>query len=68
MPKLVFWNICGRTNTIPIKENDLGVVLVSGFSTTIFDMVLNNETDPLKMLLNKLNTPRYLKIKEVLND
>lgn len=68
MPKLVFWNICGRTNTIPIKENDLGVALVSGFSTTIFDMVLNNETDPLKMLLNKLNTPRYLKIKEVLND
>lgn len=68
MPKLVFWNICGRTNTIPLKENEAGVALVSGFSTTIFDMVLNNETDPLKILLNKLNTPRYLKVKEVLEN
>lgn len=68
MPKLVFWNICGRTNTIPLKENEAGVALVSGFSTAIFDMVLNNETDPLKILLNKLNTPRYLKVKEVLEN
>ena len=68
MPKLVFWNICGRTNTIPLKENEAGVALVSGFSTTIFDMVLNNETDPLKILLNKLNTPRYLKVKEILEN
>ena len=51
-----------------IKENEAGVALVSGFSTTIFDMVLNNETDPLKILLNKLNTPRYLKVKEVLEN
>ena len=68
MPKLVFWNICGRTNTIPLKENEAGVALVSGFSTTIFDMVLNNETDPYEMLLKKLNTPRYLKIKELVED
>ena len=68
MPRLVFWNICGRTNTIPVKENEAGVALVSGFSTTIFDMVLNNETDPYEMLLKKLNTPRYLKIKELVEN
>ncbi len=65
MPKLVFWNICGRTGTIPVTKNELGVALVSGFSTTIFDMVLNNKLDPLEILLDKLNTPRYLKIKEI---
>lgn len=68
MPRVVFWNICGRTDTIPLRTNDSGVALVSGFSTTIFDMVLNNETDPLKILLNKLNSPRYLKIKEILSE
>lgn len=66
MPRLVFWNICGRTNTIPVLKNDLGVALVSGFSTTIFDMVLTNTLDPLEILLEKLNTPRYLRIKEVI--
>lgn len=66
MPRLVFWNICGRTNTIPVTKNELGVALVSGFSTTIFDMVLNNKLDPLEILLDKLNTPRYLKIKEII--
>lgn len=66
MPRLVFWNICGRTNTIPVTKNELGVALVSGFSTTIFDMVLNNKLDPLEILLDKLNTPRYLKIKEMI--
>ena len=68
MPKLVFWNLCGRTNTIPLRENELGVALVSGFSTTIFDMVLNNETDPYKVLLKKLNSPRYLPVKKAIED
>ena len=66
LPKLVFWNICGRTNTIPVLENDLGVALVSGFSTNIFDMVLSNKLDPLETLLDKLNAKRYLKIKEII--
>ncbi len=65
MPRLVFWNIMGRTSTIPVTKNELGVALVSGFTTTIFDMVLNNKLDPLEILLDKLNTPRYLRIKEI---
>lgn len=65
LPRLVFWNVCGRTSTIPVITNDLGVALVSGFNTTIFDMVLNNKLDPLEILLDKLNTPRYLVIKEL---
>lgn len=59
LPRLIFWNICSRTNTIPVKENDLGVALVSGFSPTIMKMVLSNEIDPYKLLINQLMKPRY---------
>lgn len=59
LPKLVFWNICGRSGTIPIKENQSGVALVSGFSPSIVKMVLSGELDPLKCLLEQLNVERY---------
>ena len=59
LPRLVFWNICSRTGTIPVKENDLGVALVSGFSPAIVKMVLSNSTDPFECLLEQLNAERY---------
>lgn len=66
LPKLIFWNICGRTNTIPVVENELGVALVSGFSTNIVKMVMTNETDPYKILLNTICAERYNAVEEVL--
>lgn len=68
LPKLVFWNVCSRTGTIPVKENDLGVALVSGFSTNIAEMIMNDKLDPLEILLDKLNTKRYKKISENLEN
>lgn len=59
LPRLVFWNICSRTCTIPVRENQLGAALVSGFSVTIMKMVLSGETDPYKCLLEQLETKRY---------
>ena len=59
LPRLVFWNICSRTKTIPIRENALGVALVSGFSPVITKMVLSNEINPYKMLVQQLMVPRY---------
>ena len=59
LPRLVFWNVNSRTGTIPVKENDLGVALVSGFSTNICKMVMSGETDPYKCLLETLNAERY---------
>lgn len=67
LPRLVFWNICSRTGTIPVKENDLGVALVSGFSPAIVKMVLSNSTDPFECLLEQLNSDRYLPIEAELN-
>lgn len=62
LPRLVFWNICSPTGTIPIKENELGVALVSGFSPSIVKMVLSNSTDPFECLLEQLNSERYAPI------
>ncbi len=59
LPRLVFWNICSRTNTIPVRENALGVALVSGFSPVIAKMVLSNEMNPYKVLVEQLMVPRY---------
>lgn len=59
LPRLVFWNICSRTNAIPVKENALGVALISGFSPVIVKMVLSNEINPYKMLVEQLTLPRY---------
>lgn len=66
LPRLVFWNLCSRTGTIPIKENSLGVALVSGFSPAITDMVLSGELDPYKCLVDKLNSDRYAPVEEAL--
>lgn len=59
MPRLVFWNICSRTCTIPVRENECGVALVSGFSPAIVRMVLGSELDPYKILVEQLSAPRY---------
>ncbi len=66
LPRLVFWNICSRTGTIPVRENALGVALVSGFSPTIANMVLSNKIDPFECLLEQLNKERYQAVEEVI--
>ena len=66
LPRLVFWNVNSRTGTIPVKENDLGVALVSGFSVNIVKMVMSGKTDPFECLLETLNSERYAPIEAAL--
>lgn len=66
LPRLVFWNVCSRTGTIPMRQNELGVALVSGFSPNIADMVMSGQLDPYLCLLETLNKPRYHPIEEAL--
>lgn len=66
MPRLVFWNVNSRTGTIPVKENDLGVALVSGFSPNVAKMVMSGKLDPMDALLETLNAPRYDRVREAL--
>ena len=60
LPRLIFWNICSRSMTVPLRENELGVALVSGFSPAVMQMVLSGELDPYKCLLEQLNKERCI--------
>ena len=59
MPKVIFWNVNSRTNTIPMTENDLGVILLSGFSKNLMQMVMSSKANPYEALVEQLNKPRY---------
>ena len=62
LPKLVFWNVNSRTNTIPCRFNDEGVLLVSGFSVNVLDMVMSGKTDPFDALVEKILCETYKEI------
>lgn len=66
MPRLVFWNCNSRTNVIPVRENELGVGLVSGFSVNICQMVLSGKLDPYECLKEQLDSERYAPVGKVL--
>ena len=67
MPRLVFWNVNSRTGTIPVRENDLGVALVSGFSPNICKMVMSGKTDPYECLLETLHSERYEPVRKAIS-
>ena len=58
LPKMVFWNVCSRTGAVPLQENANGLLLVSGFSQNILDMLAGDGT-MMDVIKQKLNTERY---------
>lgn len=68
LPKLVFWNVNSRTNTVPLTQNENGIILISGFSKNLLDMVMSSELDPYKALVKQLNTKRYEIVEDVFDD
>ena len=68
LPRLVFWNVNSRTGTIPVKQNDMGVALVSGFSVNVLKLVMSGELDPYKLLVDMLNGERYNAVEEAISD
>ena len=67
MPQLVFWNVCGRTDTVPMADNDKDICLLSGFSQNAMKAAANKEAqDPYEKLLKTLDSPRYLSVETAL--
>ena len=62
LPKIVFWNVNSRNMHLPVSKNEQGVTLVSGFSSNIFDMVIEGNLNPYEFMLKTLDTPRYNQI------
>ena len=67
LPRLVFWNVASRTNTIPMREGPNGVVLVSGYSPNAMKMVMSGKLDPYECLVDTLMSPRYDAVEEAFN-
>lgn len=67
MPQIIFWNLKGNTDDFPVKSDERGVILLSGYSPSMLNNILNNqEMTPLSFLLTILNSPRYDRIQEPL--
>lgn len=59
IPQLVFWNVNGRAGNFPVKMNDKGVALVSGYSPSIIPSILGESISPMAVMLKTLNVERY---------
>ena len=59
LPQIVFWNVNSRGNNMPVRMNEMGVILVSGTSTTVFDMIMDGDIDPYSFMLKTLSLPAY---------
>lgn len=65
MGRLIFWNVDEyHRNVVPIQQNELGVVLMSGYSQNLVKMVMSGETDPYECLVKQLNDKRYDAVEE----
>jgi len=62
LPDIVFWNVASRTRQQPVTKNDNGVVLVSGCTPRIFEMVASGTMNPYAFMLEVVESERYAKI------
>ena len=65
MPRLIFWNVNSRTGAVPMQENENGIILISGFSKNLFEMVASGDIDPWKALKRTLDSERYDVVRQV---
>lgn len=69
MPRLIFWNIRGRSDTIPMVNNEEGLCLLSGFSQNAMKIASDKKKkDPYEALIATLDSPRYQKIEDAIKD
>lgn len=60
MPTLVWWNIQSRNGTNPVRSNEKGMVLISGFSPAIVKTVLTGkEVTPIEAMMDTVMNERY---------
>jgi hypothetical protein len=60
VPNVIFWNLNACPGNIPVKYNEKGTALVSGFSPAIMTSILSAENiDPESIMLHTVNSERY---------
>jgi hypothetical protein len=60
LPKVVFWNLNARSGNVPVKFDEAGTALVSGFSPAILKSILSAKAfSPEGIMLEAIMDPRY---------
>ncbi len=60
LPQIVFWNLNGRNVQFPVRQDEKGVILVSGYSPTTLQYVLSGELKtPYELMVDVLQNERY---------
>lgn len=63
MPQLVFWNLNSSLKNCPVKFNQDGVALVSGFSPSTMEAILGGQFTPVSIMRKVIDSDRYSAIK-----
>ena len=59
-PTIIFWNLNARSGNAPVKFDENGTALVSGFSPSLMKSILSGKSvTPLSILLETIMNPRY---------
>lgn len=53
-PVIVFWNLNGRLNHLPVQKSEIGTVLLSGYSPRMFSLAMSREFYPADVMNNAL--------------
>lgn len=59
LPNIVWWNIVSRHGSTPVRSDESGMALVSGFSPSIMMSLLGGEMTPEKIMLKTIMKDRY---------
>jgi hypothetical protein len=60
MPQLTFWNLRAVLSNVPVKMDENGVALVSGFSPSLLKQLLaEGEFSPISIMRQTLDSDRY---------
>ena len=62
LPSIVFWNVASRNRQQPVTQNEEGVMLVSGCSPRLFEMVAGGIATPYAFMLEVIESERYAPI------
>ena len=64
VPGVIFWNVKGRMGNVPVRSNDKGTALVSGFSPSILKAILagGGGFTPQSIMMETIMSDRYAAI------
>jgi hypothetical protein len=64
MPSIIYWNIQSRGENVPVRFDEQGTALISGFSPSIMTSLLGGaEMTPVSIMMETIGKERYSLIK-----